>query len=117
MLKASGFRDEDLPMKASLISCEVIADSIELVSQGQLFDAVIALAACDKTLPGTAMALIRLNVPSLVLYGGSIAPGRFRGQAAKPVRQRGICPLSGAERLIKRTGLKSSSNSSEIFQQ
>jgi dihydroxy-acid dehydratase len=67
-------------MKASLISREVIADSIELVSQGQMFDAVIALAACDKTLPGTAMALIRLNVPSLVLYGGSIAPGRFRGQ-------------------------------------
>ncbi|MBX5448761.1 MAG: dihydroxy-acid dehydratase [Thermogemmatispora sp.] len=67
-------------MKASLISREVIADSIELVSQGQMFDAVIALAACDKTLPGTAMALIRLNVPSLVLYGGSIAPGKFRGQ-------------------------------------
>ncbi|WP_376794508.1 dihydroxy-acid dehydratase [Thermogemmatispora sp.] len=67
-------------MKASLISREVIADSIELVSQGQMFDAVIALAACDKTLPGTAMALIRLNVPGLVLYGGSIAPGKFRGQ-------------------------------------
>jgi dihydroxy-acid dehydratase len=67
-------------MKASLVSREVIADSIELVSHGQMFDAVIALAACDKTLPGTAMALIRLNVPGLVLYGGSIAPGKFRGQ-------------------------------------
>ena len=66
-------------MKASLVSREVIADSIELVGRGYMFDAVIALAGCDKTIPGTAMGLIRLNVPSLVLYGGSIAPGQFRG--------------------------------------
>jgi len=64
-------------MKASLVSREVIADSIELVARGHLFDAVIALVGCDKTLPGAAMALLRLNVPSLLLYGGSIAPGRF----------------------------------------
>jgi dihydroxy-acid dehydratase len=66
-------------MKASLVSREVIADSIELVARGHLFDAVVALSGCDKTIPGTVMALARLNVPSLMLYGGSIAPGRFRG--------------------------------------
>lgn len=67
-------------MKASLISREVIADSIELVARGNMFDAVIALCGCDKTVPGTVMALLRLDVPSLVLYGGSIMPGRFRGR-------------------------------------
>ncbi|MEA2632842.1 MAG: dihydroxy-acid dehydratase [Chloroflexota bacterium] len=66
-------------MKASLVSREVIADSIELVGRGHMFDAVIALAACDKTIPGCAMGLIRLDVPGFVLYGGSIAPGRFEG--------------------------------------
>ena len=66
-------------MKASLISREVIADSIELVARGHLFDAVVALSGCDKTIPGTVMALARLNVPSLMLYGGSILPGRFQG--------------------------------------
>jgi len=67
-------------MKASLVSREVIADSIELVGQGYMFDAVVALAGCDKTIPATAMGLIRLNLPSLVLYGGSIFPGKFRGR-------------------------------------
>jgi len=67
-------------MKASLVSREVIADSIELCGQGYLFDAMVALVGCDKTIPGAAMALIRLNVPSLVLYGGSIKPGRFQGR-------------------------------------
>src|SRR5438034_3898983 len=67
-------------MKASLVSREVIADSIELVGRGHMFDAVIALVGCDKTIPGAAMALIRLNIPSLILYGGSIAPGRFEGR-------------------------------------
>src|SRR6202795_1258863 len=67
-------------MRASLVSREVIADSIELVGRGYMFDAMIALAGCDKTIPGTAMGLTRLNLPSLVLYGGSIQPGRFRGQ-------------------------------------
>lgn len=62
-------------MKASLISREVIADSIELVARANMLDGVIALAGCDKTIPGTIMALIRLNVPSLMLYGGTIAPG------------------------------------------
>ena len=66
-------------MKASLVSREVIADSIELVARGHLFDGVVALSGCDKTIPGTAMALARLNVPSLMLYGGSILPGRFQG--------------------------------------
>jgi dihydroxy-acid dehydratase len=64
-------------MKTSLVSREVIADSIELVARGHLFDAVIALSGCDKTIPGTVMALCRLDVPSLMLYGGSIPPGRF----------------------------------------
>jgi dihydroxy-acid dehydratase len=67
-------------MKSSLVSREVIADSIELVGRGYMFDAMIALAGCDKTIPGTAMGLTRLNLPSLVLYGGSIQPGRFRGR-------------------------------------
>ncbi len=68
-------------MKASLISREVIADSIELVVRGHLFDGVVALSGCDKTIPGTVMALIRLNLPSLMLYGGSIAPGKFNGKS------------------------------------
>jgi len=66
-------------MKASLISREVVADSIELVARGNQFDAVICLAGCDKTIPGTVMALARLDVPGLMLYGGSIMPGRFEG--------------------------------------
>jgi dihydroxy-acid dehydratase len=67
-------------MKASLVSREVIADSVELVGRGHLFDAMVALVACDKTIPGGAMALLRLNLPSLLLYGGSIAPGHFDGR-------------------------------------
>ena len=67
-------------MKTSLVSRELIADSIELVARGHLFDAVVALSGCDKTIPGCVMALARLDVPSLMLYGGSIAPGRFRGE-------------------------------------
>jgi dihydroxy-acid dehydratase len=67
-------------MKASLMSREVIADSIELVGRGHMFDAVICLIACDKTAPGAAMALARLDVPGMLLYGGSIAPGRFKGR-------------------------------------
>src|SRR5438445_62610 len=66
-------------MKASLISREVIADSIELVARGHLFDAVVALSGCDKTIPGTVMALARLNLPSLMLYGRSSWPGNFQG--------------------------------------
>jgi dihydroxy-acid dehydratase len=66
-------------MKTSLVSREVVADSIELVGRGHLFDAVVALAACDKTIPGAVMGLARLNVPSVMLYGGSIAPGHFKG--------------------------------------
>jgi dihydroxy-acid dehydratase len=67
-------------MKASLVSREVIADSIELVGRGHMFDAIVALCACDKTSPGAAMALVRLNVPSLILYGGSVAPGKLNGR-------------------------------------
>ncbi len=66
-------------MKASLVSREVIADSIELVARGHMFDGIVALVACDKTIPGAGMALLRLNVPGLVLYGGSIMPGRYKG--------------------------------------
>ncbi len=66
-------------MRASLVSREVIADSIELVARGHMFDGVIALSSCDKTIPGTVMALARLDVPSLMLYGGSIAPGHYQG--------------------------------------
>src|ERR1700737_4516465 len=64
-------------MKASLVSREIIADSMELMGRGYMFDAMIALVACDKTNPAGAMALLRLNVPGLVVYGGSIMPGRL----------------------------------------
>jgi dihydroxy-acid dehydratase len=66
-------------MKTSLVSREVIADSIELVARGHMFDGMVALVACDKTIPGAAMALLRLNIPGIVLYGGSILPGRHKG--------------------------------------
>jgi dihydroxy-acid dehydratase len=66
-------------MRASLVSREVIADSIELVARGYAFDGMVALCGCDKTIPGTTMAVARLGIPGLVLYGGSIAPGTFRG--------------------------------------
>jgi len=68
-------------MRASLVSREVITDSIELVSRGNLFDALIVLVGCDKTIPGGVMALARLNIPGLILYGGSIAPGQFEGHS------------------------------------
>src|SRR5512142_411659 len=67
-------------MKASLVSREVIADSIELVGRGHMFDGIVALVACDKTIPGAAMALLRLNVPGLILYGGSVLPGHYQGR-------------------------------------
>ncbi len=67
-------------MKASLISREVIADSVELVARGNLFDGLIAIAGCDKNMPGTVMALARLDIPSLMFYGGSIAPGHLNGK-------------------------------------
>src|SRR6516162_6132721 len=66
-------------MKTSLVSREVIADSIELMVRGHMFDGIVAMVACDKTIPGAAMALLRLNVPGVVLYGGTIMPGRFEG--------------------------------------
>jgi len=68
-------------MRTSLVSREVIADSIELVARGNLFDALIVLVGCDKTIPGGVMALARLNIPGLILYGGSIAPGQFEGHS------------------------------------
>jgi len=67
-------------MKASLVSREVIADSVELTVRGHCYDALVGLAGCDKTLPGLMMAMLRLNVPSVFLYGGSILPGRFHGK-------------------------------------
>ncbi len=67
-------------MKASLVSREVIADSVELVARGNLFDGLVAIAGCDKNMPGTVMALARLDIPSLMLFGGSIAPGNLDGK-------------------------------------
>jgi dihydroxy-acid dehydratase len=67
-------------MKTSLVSREVVADSIELVARGHLFDGIVALTACDKTIPGAAMALARLDVPGVLLYGGSILPGHYEGR-------------------------------------
>ena len=65
-------------MKASLVSREVIADSIELLVRGHMYDGIVALVACDKTIPGAAMALLRLNIPGVLLYGGTILPGRYQ---------------------------------------
>lgn len=67
-------------MKTSLISREVVADSVELVARGHYFDGVVAISGCDKTIPGTVMGLARLDIPSLMIYGGSIAPGNFEGK-------------------------------------
>ena len=67
-------------MKASLVSREVIADSVELTMRGHCYDALVGLAGCDKSLPGMMMAMLRLNVPSVFIYGGSILPGTFKGQ-------------------------------------
>ena len=76
-------------MRASLVSREVIADSIELAVRGAMCDGVVALSGCDKTIPGTMMALARLDVPGLMLYGGSIMPGNFRGKRDDPGGVRG----------------------------
>src|SRR3546814_12781730 len=67
-------------MKSSLVSREVIADSVELSVRGHCYDALVTFAGCDKSLPGMMMAMLRLNVPSLFVYGGSILPGHFKGE-------------------------------------
>ena len=67
-------------MKSSLVSREVIADSVELTMRGHCYDALVGLAGCDKSLPGLMMAMVRLNVPSVFMYGGTILPGRFKGR-------------------------------------
>src|SRR6185369_15247555 len=67
-------------MKSSLVSREIIADSVELTMRGHCYDALVALAGCDKSLPGMMMAMLRLNVPAVFIYGGSILPGRFKGK-------------------------------------
>src|ERR1022692_1597657 len=67
-------------MKSSLVSRDLIADSVELTVRGHCYDALVGLAGCDKSLPGMMMAMVRLNVPSVFMYGGSILPGNFRGQ-------------------------------------
>src|SRR6266567_3863816 len=84
MFKAVGFTDSETMgtegMRASLVSREIIADSIELVCRGQMFDAVVCVVGCDKTIPAAAMALARMNLPGVVLYGGTIAPGSYKGK-------------------------------------
>ena len=70
-------------MKASLVSREVIADSIELVARGNLFDGLVGIGGCDKNMPGIIMALCRLDIPGMMLYGGSIAPGKLDGPTAR----------------------------------
>lgn len=67
-------------MKGSLVSREVVADSIELVARSHYFDAIVCIVGCDKTIPGAAMALLRMNIPGIILYGGSIAPGKLDGK-------------------------------------
>src|SRR5260221_8387234 len=80
-------------MRASLVSRELIADSIELVCRGQMFDAVVCVVGCDKTIPAAGMALARMNLPGIVLYGGTIAPGSYRG---KDVTIQGVYEAIGA---------------------
>jgi dihydroxy-acid dehydratase len=96
-------------MKSSLVSREVIADSVELSVRGHCYDALVGFAGCDKSLPGMMMAMLRLNVPSIFVYGGSILPGRFDGRdvTVKDVFEivgkyaAGACPLSEVEALEK----------------
>src|SRR6516165_9494531 len=83
-------------MKASLVSRDLIADSIELVARGHMFDGIVALVACDKTIPGGAMALLRLNVPGIVLYGGSILPGKHKGRDITVMDLMGRSPMGTA---------------------
>ncbi|MBY0407097.1 MAG: dihydroxy-acid dehydratase, partial [Rickettsiales bacterium] len=72
-------------MKSSLVSRDVIADSVELTMRGHSYDALVGLAGCDKSLPGLMMAMVRLNVPSVFMYGGSILPGTYKGKAVTVV--------------------------------
>ena len=80
-------------MKASLVSREVVADSVELVTRGHLFDALVGISGCDKTIPGMVMALVRLNIPGLMLYGGSIMPGEYGG---RPITVQDVFEAVGA---------------------
>src|SRR3989442_4815312 len=80
-------------MRTSLVSREIIADSIELVARGYLLDGIVAISGCDKTIPGTVMALARLDLPSLMVYGGSIMPGEFEG---RPVTIQDVFEAVGA---------------------
>src|ERR1700710_1328591 len=90
-------------MKSSLVSREVIADSVELTIRGHSYDALVGLAGCDKSLPGMMMAMLRLNVPSIFIYGGSILPGSFRGQPVtvqdvfEAVGKHSVGQMSGAD--------------------
>src|SRR5437773_12567572 len=79
-------------MKSSLPSREVIADSVELTVRGHAYDALVGIAGCDKSLPGMMMVMCRLNVPSIVIFGGSILPGPFRG---KPVTLHDVFEAAG----------------------
>ncbi|TIO40053.1 MAG: dihydroxy-acid dehydratase, partial [Mesorhizobium sp.] len=92
-------------MKSSLVSREVIADSVELTMRGHCYDALVGLAGCDKSLPGMMMAMMRLNVPSIFIYGGSILPGSYRGRQItvqdvfEAVGQHSVGTISDAELL------------------
>src|SRR5436190_1315420 len=96
-------------MKSSLVSREVIADSVELSVRGHCYDALVAFAGCDKSLPGMMMAMLRLNVPSIFVYGGSILPGRFHDRDVTVVdvfeavgrHAAGTCPLAEVHALEK----------------
>lgn len=96
-------------MKASLVSREVIADSVELSVRGHCYDALVGFAGCDKSLPGMMMAMLRLNIPSIFVYGGSILPGRFHNRDVTVVDvfevvgkyAAGACPLSEVHELEK----------------
>jgi dihydroxy-acid dehydratase len=96
-------------MKASLVSREVIADSVELSVRGHCYDAIVGFAGCDKSLPGMMMAMLRLNIPSIFVYGGSILPGRFEGRDVTVVdvfevvgrHAAGACPIEEVHALEK----------------
>src|SRR2546428_13937280 len=88
-------------MKASLVSREVVADSVELMAIGYQFDGIVALSGCDKTIPGTVMGLVRLDLPAVMLYGGSIAPGHYQG---KDITIQDVFEAVGAHAAGRRSG-------------
>ena len=103
-------------MKSSLVSRDVIADSTELTVRGHCYDALVGVAGCDKSLPGLMMAMVRLNVPSVFIYGGSILPGRFNGKDVTVVDVfEGVGKYSAGQMCFKKIRISCMSNSWSLW--